>query len=809
MELRAVSAAPVDSLDRLLWNALEACEQPLAVVEVRHPDRPLIWVNGAYERLTGYKRSELLGRNPKMLQVAGTDGRARQRLGEAIAQGLPATATLLNRRKDGSLFFNHIKLNPLPGAAATPQHYVGLAQCVGELSAPDQAQLLDWIDVGEHEWHLLERLTQALGRAQANAERLAFLLLQSDASTNPDGLIRRLVTLGMPHRTHVLPLGEASFGLLIEAAPAFEALAGLAHELLAGLLAQAPRCAIGICFGPDDGETAVALQIAAQQALQRAIERSPEGGLAFFAAHQDASWREGHLLQRDLRQALAEGSNQFRLLYQPVIELEGGWLVGFEALVRWEHPLRGTLGPDLFIPLAESGGLICALGDWVLDAALRELKAINRLTLRPLRMAVNVSAQQLHRADFAERLQALLQAHAIAPTQLELEITERSVSAGDPQIEACLHQLRRLNVRLAIDDFGTGYSNLHGLTRLPADVLKIDRSLTQSAVHSGSALSVARMVCELARALHLQVVAEGIENSTELALFQRFGAAFGQGFLVSRPVPAEEARQLVQRQQPLAAGRDQDEQPHLLLLDDEAHIISALQRSFRREPWKVHGTTSPEEAMRLLAQHPIGVVLCDQRMPEMNGTEFLRQVHLSHPKVVRVLLSGYSEISAVTAAINEGAVWRVLSKPWDDAELRQQIRLAFDLFRQSAEAERQQREADQQSHTLLAQLERQREQLAREAEALDAARSSLLDLPVPLLGLDPQGTIVLSNEAADRLFGQGLPLIGASLDACLPPALSQLLAQGGELNWQGRRYTAHVQPMHGTAGRLLCLTVAA
>lgn len=795
------------SLDSLLCDALGACEQAMAVVDVGQPSHPLVWVNPAYERLTGYRQSELLGRNPRFLQVDDGDASARQRLRDAIAQGLPAAATLLNRRKDGSLFLNHVRISPLPSESARPRHYVGLAHCLGE---PEHTQPVG--ANGESREQLLHQsLQQALEHALATGSRFALLLIQvagAKASAHAAGrlMAEQLAGQSIPNGAKLLQLSEQDSAIVLDPAPPIETLVGLAQDLREALRDRgAEHCAVGVSLYPGDGQSAVELQAAAKQALARATQRSPAGGLSFFGSAHQEQWHLGHQLQQDLRQALASPEPQFHLQYQPLIELDGGWMVGMEALLRWEHPERGCIGPDTFIPVAEASGLICELGDWVLETALVELKKVDRLTPRPLRMAVNVSAQQLRQAGFAARIQALLQRHAIAPSQLELEITERCVTVGDKAIEACLHELRRLNVRLAIDDFGTGYANLQGLTLLPVDVLKIDRSLTQSAVQSGSALSVARMVCELARALHMQVVAEGIETATELALFRRFGATYGQGFLISHPIDAEALHALVQRQLPLASEPEQENLPHLLLLDDEAHIISALKRSFRREPWRVHGTTSPEEAMRLLAQHPVGVVICDQRMPEMNGTEFFRQVRLSHPKVVRVLLSGYSEISAVTAAINEGAVWKVLSKPWDDEDLRQQVRLAFDLFRQSTETERQQREADQRAEALRLQLQDLQDRLARKIAALAATRAWLLELPVALLGLDPLETIVFSNDAADRLFGEARPLIGASLRACLPEALAALALEGGQLDWHGQRYRVHVQPMPEQAGRLLCL----
>jgi CheY-like chemotaxis protein len=197
-------------------------------------------------------------------------------------------------------------------------------------------------------------------------------------------------------------------------------------------------------------------------------------------------------------------------------------------------------------------------------------------------------------------------------------------------------------------------------------------------------------------------------------------------------------------------------------------------------------------------------------MPQMNGTEFLRQVRQQYPETVRILLSGYSEIGAVTAAVNEGAVWKYLSKPWDDEELREQVRLAFAEHR-AMQQDRQQHERALQAHSRLqAEVSRRDTQLALGAQALASAREVLLELPVAVLGIDPVAMIVLSNAAADEVFGDGTPLIGRSLAEVLP-GLAAAAIPGRlqhRLALKGRDYVLHSQPLvdrDGAAGSLLCL----
>jgi EAL domain-containing protein (putative c-di-GMP-specific phosphodiesterase class I)/FixJ family two-component response regulator len=466
--------------------------------------------------------------------------------------------------------------------------------------------------------------------------------------------------------------------------------------------------------------------------------------------------------------------------------------------------------PGQFIPLAEASGMIDEIGDWVLGEALAQLAAFDRLCARPLRMAVNVSASQLSRPGFTATVCALLDRHGIPGGRLELEITERTFTGDDPVTARALAELRQLGVRLAVDDFGTGYSNLQGLTLLPVDTLKIDMSITQAVARNAAAASVSRMVCELARALGLKVVVEGIETEGQLAHFRRLGPLLGQGWLFSRALDAQAAMALLGRAPPLVPADQGDTAPQLLLLDDEPNILAALRRTLRRDGWCVHATSSPQEALDILAAHAVGVVVSDQRMPQMNGTEFLRQVRQQYPETVRILLSGYSEIGAVTAAVNEGAVWKYLSKPWDDEELREQVRLAFAEHR-AMQQDRQQHERALQAHSRLqAEVSRRDTQLALGAQALASAREVLLELPVAVLGIDPVAMIVLSNAAADEVFGDGTPLIGRSLAEVLP-GLAAAAIPGRlqhRLALKGRDYVLHSQPLvdrDGAAGSLLCL----
>jgi EAL domain-containing protein (putative c-di-GMP-specific phosphodiesterase class I) len=245
-------------------------------------------------------------------------------------------------------------------------------------------------------------------------------------------------------------------------------------------------------------------------------------------------------LESELRRALGQG--QIYLEYQPICSLRDRKLIGFEALVRWNHPERGLLEPSTFIPVAEETGLIVPLGNWVLTEAcrqMREWRAIREST--SLRMSVNVSSLQLTHPDFVSHVQRALQAAEMNPSQLTLEVTESVLMDGIENAVSTLSALRHRGVTLSIDDFGTGYSSLSYLATLPIDALKVDRSFIERMSRDGDGGEIVKAIFKLGQALSKQVFAEGIETGAQLSLLQELGCEYGQGFLLSRPVDAARA----------------------------------------------------------------------------------------------------------------------------------------------------------------------------------------------------------------------------------------------------------------------------
>jgi EAL domain-containing protein (putative c-di-GMP-specific phosphodiesterase class I) len=251
-------------------------------------------------------------------------------------------------------------------------------------------------------------------------------------------------------------------------------------------------------------------------------------------------------LEADLRLALERG--ELQLHYQPTIELATNRVVGFEALVRWQHPTRGLISPLDFIPIAEGTGLIVPLGRWVIAEACRqavEWGVRDPDAMQPVKMAVNVSVRQFDRADLPAVVGEVLAETGMPAGQLCLEMTESVLMTDTEENLAALVRLKALGISLAIDDFGTGYSSLAYLRRFPVDTLKIDRSFVEQLGEQDDDAALARTIVQLGRSLGMSTVAEGIEEYGQLAALREMGCTYAQGYYFSRPVPAAEAGRLL------------------------------------------------------------------------------------------------------------------------------------------------------------------------------------------------------------------------------------------------------------------------
>jgi len=301
---------------------------------------------------------------------------------------------------------------------------------------------------------------------------------------------------------------------------------------------------VGIALYPQDGADAETLLRNADLAMYFAKRRAA-GTFAFFDVSMNASALHRFTIEEQLRGALER--NEFSIQYQPQFDVRTGTISGVEALLRWTNGELGAVSPLEFIPVAEETGLILAIGKWALHAACQQAQAWREEGLPVQRMAVNVSGRQFALADYPQEVGAILKETGLEPAVLELEITESVVMANEAWAEKAIKELKALGISLAIDDFGTGYSSFGRLRHFAVDRLKIDRSFVTSITEHSDDRAIAAAIIAMSRSMHINVTAEGVENYPQLAFLQEQECQDAQGFLLSRPLQADAARELLRR----------------------------------------------------------------------------------------------------------------------------------------------------------------------------------------------------------------------------------------------------------------------
>ncbi|WP_420473378.1 EAL domain-containing protein [Noviherbaspirillum sp. ST9] len=410
-----------------------------------------------------------------------------------------------------------------------------------------------------------------------------------------------------------------------------------------------------------------------RRARAAADHNGAEGGFLVYNAALDRGLELRARTEAELHRALERG--EFQLFYQPQLSLRTGWMVGVEALLQWQHPQRGLLGPGHFVPLLEECGLMPAVGGWALRQACRQAKEWQDMGLAPLRMGVNLSALQFRLAELVSIVRGALDDAGLAPEFLELELTESLILENVEQTIQAMHELKQLGVSLSLDDFGTGYSSLSYLRRYPVDRIKIDQSFIRDMVlHAGSAALV-RSILAMAHNLGLETIAEGVETTEQFEYLRKQPCDEMQGFLFSRAVPAPEiARLLADGSRLLSAEAASVAQRGVLVVGEDSATLEELRQSLERDDWRVLAATNTAEAFSLLAANHVGIVVCAL---DGEASAFLHRVRDMYPESMRVLLAGDTDLDKVVDAVNRGEVFRVLMKPASPDKVQACIRDAY------------------------------------------------------------------------------------------------------------------------------------
>lgn len=431
---------------------------------------------------------------------------------------------------------------------------------------------------------------------------------------------------------------------------------------------------IGVAVFPDHARNSAELLARAEHALLQVKEE----GLDSVALYEKRDTRlpAGDSFARRFTEALEGG--ELELHYQPTVAATDGGICGFSALLRWNHPERGLLSPNRFMDMVGRVGLGQRLGWHTTAEAVGQLARWRAQGLDYLGMAIHLPEPLLADPGLVDRLGALLHEHNLPSGALELEIPEQVLAQDTRQVFLNLAGLRELGTALTIMDFGMGGLSLPALAEHPMDRLKIDRSFIRNAPSNTRSAAIVRGIIAMGHRLEMKIIAKGVESEAELGFLRRNQCDFFQGFLFGAPQPASQLDELIRHRfpRPEAFATARPERT-LLLVDDEENVLRSLARLFRRDGYRVLAASSVREAFDLLASNPVQVIVSDQRMPDMSGTEFLGRVRDLYPDTVRMVLSGYTDLKSITEAINRGAIYRFLTKPWDDDELRGHILAAF------------------------------------------------------------------------------------------------------------------------------------
>ncbi|WP_233882896.1 EAL domain-containing protein [Paraburkholderia flagellata] len=552
---------------RLQSRALDACVNAILITAPGPGGSNLIeYANPAFRRITGFDPAEVIGQDCRLLQRDDRDQEGLVAVRKALLSNREVSAVLRNYRKDGVLFWNQLLIAPVPDLDGRITHHIGIINDVTELIRY-QEQLeyqanYDSLTLLPNRNLLRDRLQHALLAAQRHDTGVAVVFIDLDGFKNVNdslghsvgdrllGVVAERLQRCTRTTDTVARHGGDEFVIVLTDTIDEKALIGWMERARA--LISEPvwidgtelyvGCSMGASVFPQDGNDAETLMKKADVAMYRAKDMG-RNTFQFFQPEMNANVGARLNLERRLRRALRD--SEFLLHYQPQVEIEGGRIVGMEALVRWRDPEAGLVSPSQFIPVAEESGLIGPLSDWVLREACRQNREWQLAGLPPVRVSVNFSAKTFHQRDIAQLVKDVLQETGLEACWLEIELTESTLMRNAEEAVSMLNELHALGIGIAIDDFGTGYSSLSYLKRLPVDRLKIDRSFVADIGTSSDDETITAAIIALAHELQLQVIAEGVETSAQFAFLRDRACDELQGYFFAPPLPGDEAAALL------------------------------------------------------------------------------------------------------------------------------------------------------------------------------------------------------------------------------------------------------------------------
>ena len=813
-------------VDAMAMQLLSMCNSAAVIAAASPRSFPVLYANPAFCALMGADQAALLGRSLPTLDpetetalsdamVAVADGRGEQRqtLRSSLQGGAPALIDWqVTPAYDREGAVSHLLCLVGHDSEQRQQH-----ERLLHMSTHDSVTGLG------HRSLFDQQLRDAIAQAAASGRSVAVLCLALDGfslanDTFGDEAGDQLLAKVAQRLKGCVQEGDAltrhgadQFLIMLDRAGNQNELSTVCEQLLRimdapftveGRVLQA-GCSLGLARYPDDSGEQRTLLHYAEIAMAAAQSQGGKRYRFFNAAMGARIAARAHMVEA-LHLALA--ADQLHLQYQPVADLREGGVCAVEALVRWNHPDMGLIEAGQFIPLAEETGLNTAIGQWTLQRAVRDMQAWRAAGLAPVSVAINLSPKQFRDPGLAAALGAALSGSGIDPAQLSLEFTEDALLLDADAATATLARCKALGVGLTLDDFGNGFSSLNHLKRFPFDQVKIDSALMADVVTSAGQGALVKTIISMAHHLGMRATAKGVETEAQCDFVRRHLCDRLQGYFFGAPCDAARIGELLGAGHALPAHLlhiQLQPQRTLLLVDDEHNILSSLRRLLRSDGYRILCAANGDEGLAVLAANEVDVIVSDQRMPGMIGADFLRAAKSLYPETIRIMLSGYTELQSVTDAVNEGAIFKFLTKPWDDVQLRNHIAEAFRMKDIADDNERLNlalRSANQEmaatNRRMETLLQEKQQQITRDEISLNVARDLLQCIPLAVIGIDDDGMVAFVNGAAATLFGQNGSLLGNQASVVLPELFSPGASTAGSgLGINGRHYQVSVHPM--------------
>lgn len=544
--------------DEYLRKLTHGIENSASAVLITDIQGTIEYVNHKFSQLTGYTPEEAIGRNPRILKSESTPREVFDNLWQTILSGREWRGELLNRRRNGEVYWSITSISPLYNDDGKITHFIANVEDINERknaeATIERLAYYDPLTDLPNRRMMQDRLELALKRCRRQESAAALLYIDldrfkhiNDSLGHPAGdkLLREMAdrfTKNLRDDDIVCRMGGDEFAVILHDIHHAEDAVPVARKLLEAvaepLMLEGSEVvvtgSVGIALFPRDGDDGRTLEKHADLALYHAKEEG-KNTFRFFSAELNSTLNDRIAMEQGLRRLL--DNQELELHYQPKIAVATGRVVGVEALARWNSPEFGLVSPLRFIPLAEETRQIIPIGEWVLMTACRQQLLWQQQGLQ-LSMAVNLSAVQFKSPALIERISAIIDETGISPENLELELTESALVDKPDEAVRLLKQLRSLGCSISIDDFGTGYSSLSYLKNFPVTILKIDRSFVTDLAYNPGDRAIAQSVVSLARNLGMQTVAEGVEQQEQLDILRQIGCTYIQGYFYSRPVPA-------------------------------------------------------------------------------------------------------------------------------------------------------------------------------------------------------------------------------------------------------------------------------